>query len=140
MRVVLDTSVVIAGFRSADGASRRWLEASLRQEVTLLLSVPLVLQYEEVLLRSQNMAAHGLTGAEIATLLDGICSVAEAVELSYLWRPLLRDPDDEMVLETAVLGRADTLLTFNIRDFAGSESVGVTPQRPGPAWRKLLGG
>lgn len=140
MRVVLDTSVLIAGLRSPSGASRRWLEAVLREEAILLLSVPLVLQYEEVSLRPESVAAHGLSIVEIAELLDALCSVAAPVELSYLWRPLLRDPDDELVLETAVLGHADALLTFNVRDFGGAERVGVSLDRPGPAWRKWVGG
>ena len=59
---------------------------------------------------------------------------------SYLWRPVLRDPDDEMVLEAAVNGRADLLLTFNRRDFAGSERFGVRVERPGPAWQAWQGG
>ncbi len=139
MKVVLDTSVVVAGLRSSVGGSRRWLEVCLKEEVTLLLAVPLVLQYEDVLLREENISAHGLLREEIGELLDGLCSVCAPVELSYLWRPLLRDPDDEMVLETAVLGHADLLLTFNIRDFVCAERVGVSVVQPGPAWKRLLG-
>ena len=66
-------------------------------------------------------------------------AVGRPVEVSYLWRPTLHDPDDEMVLEAAVNGRADLLLTFNLRHFAGSERLGVRSERPGPAWRRWKG-
>jgi hypothetical protein len=68
-------------------------------------------------------------------LVDAFCLVGEAV----VWRPLLRDPGDEMVLETAMLGRADTLLTFNIRDFVGAERVGIFVEQPGLAWGRIFG-
>ena len=139
MKIVLDTSVVVAGLRSRNGASRLWLESALERRYILLLSVPLVLQYEEVLLRPSNLAAFRLTPGEVCDLIDTFCSVAEPVELNYLWRPMLRDPDDEMVLETAVLGRADRLLTFNVRDFMGAERASVTVEQPGPAWSKAKG-
>ena len=137
MRVVIDTSVVVAGLRSRSGASRLWLESLLRREHTLLLSVPLVLEYEAVLFREENLSAFNLTTGEVGQLLDAFCAVASPVELTYLWQPMLRDADDEMVLETAILGRADMLLTFNIRDFAAAASLGVDVLQPGPAWSKV---
>ena len=139
MRLVLDTSVVVAGLRSPDGASRLWLEAALRGRFSLLLSVPLLLEYEAVLSRKDNLAASNLEKSEVGALLDAFCKLGEPVELQYLWRPMLRDPGDEMVLETAALGRADALLTFNIRDFAGSERWGISVEEPGPAWHHRKG-
>jgi putative PIN family toxin of toxin-antitoxin system len=139
MRVGLDTDVVVAGLRSRQGASRVWLRAALRREVEVVLSVPLTLQYEAVLLRPATLAAVRLTGAEVGRFLDGLCAVGRLVEISFLLRPMLRDPDDEMVLEAAVAGRADRLLTFNLRHFAGSERVGVRAERPDPAWRAWKG-
>ncbi len=139
MRIVLDTSVVVAGLRSRSGASRLWLESVLLGQYVLLLSVPLVLEYEDVMLRPESLAAFGLKVREIGEVLDALCAVAEPVELNYLWRPLLRDPGDEMVLETAVLGQADALLTFNVRDFAGAEHVGLRIEQPGPAWQRMKG-
>ena len=136
MRVVVDTSVVVAGLRSRSGASRLWLQSVLQGEHTLLLSVPLILEYEAVLLRQDNLAAFNLTSGEIGHLLDTLCGVAEPVELTNLWRPFLRDPDDEMVLATAILGRADMLLTFNVRDFAAAAALGVDVLQPGPAWSR----
>lgn len=140
MRVVFDTDVVVAGLRSPSGASRAWLQAVLRREVDMLLSVPLVLQYEAVLLRPETLAAIGGTPERVHRFLDLLCAVGRPLEIAFLWRPVLRDPDDEMVLEAAVQGRADRLLTFNLRDFAGSERLGVQVEQPGPAWRAWRGG
>jgi putative PIN family toxin of toxin-antitoxin system len=135
MLVALDTDVLVAAVRSRRGASRAWLRAILAGEAMLLLSVPLALQYEAVLMRPEQLAASGASAEEIAALLDALCAVCTPVEISFLWRPMLRDADDEMVLEVAVNGRADRLLTFNERDFAGAGRLGMTVERPGPAWR-----
>jgi predicted nucleic acid-binding protein len=135
MRLALDTDVLVAAVRSRRGASRAWIAAILRGEASLLLSVPLALQYEAVLTRPEQLTASGASPEEIAVLLDALCAVCTPVEISFLWRPVLRDADDEMVLEVAVNGRADRLLTFNERDFAGASRLGVTVERPGPAWR-----
>jgi predicted nucleic acid-binding protein len=135
MDVALDTDVMVAAFRSRLGASRAWLRAILKGEATLLLSVPLVLQYEAVLTRPEHLAAGRASAGQIVALLDALCAVCRPVEIAFLWRPTLRDPDDEMVLEVAANGRADRLLTFNERDFAGAERFGVRVVRPGPAWR-----
>src|SRR5579884_3707522 len=128
----LPRSAVVCSRR---GASRAWLRAILKGEATLLLSVPPALQYEAVLMRPEHLAASGASVAQIRALLDTLCAVCSPVEISYLWRPVLRDPNDEMVLEVAVNGRADRLLTFNERDFAPAGRLGVMVERPGPAWR-----
>jgi putative PIN family toxin of toxin-antitoxin system len=135
MRVALDTDVLVAAVRSRRGASRAWVRAILNGEADLLLSVPLALQYEAVLMRPEHLTASGATTEQIAALLDALCVVCIPVEISFLWRPVLRDADDEMVLEVAVNGGADQLLTFNERDFVGADRFGVTVERPRPAWR-----
>lgn len=140
VRVVLDTDVVVAGLRSRGGASRAWLRSVLRREVEIVISVPLVLQYEAVLYRPEVLDAVQATPQRVDRFLDLLSAVGRPLEISYLWRPVLRDPDDEMVLEAAVNGRADLLLTFNRRDFAGSERFGIRVERPGPAWRQWKGG
>jgi predicted nucleic acid-binding protein len=130
---------MVSAFRSRTGASRAWLRAALLGEVTMLLSVPLVLQYEEVLTRPEHLQAAETDAPTVVRILDALCVAAEPVEISYLWRPQLNDPTDEMVLETAVNGRSDRLLTFNARDFRGAERFGVNIARPGPAWRAWKG-
>lgn len=134
MKLALDTDVLVAAVRSRAGASRAWLRAILGREATLLLSAPLVLQYEAVLTRPEHLAASNATAEQMIALLDALCGVCVPVEIAFLWRPMLRDPDDEMVLEVAVNGGADILLTFNERDFAGAERLGIHVRRPGPAW------
>ena len=134
MRLALDTDVLVAAVHRRLGASRMWVRAVLEGKATLLLSVPLALQYEAVLTRPEHLAASGTSASEMTVLLEALFAVCTPVEVLFLWRPMLRDPDDEMVLEVAVNGRADRLLTFNERDFAGAHRLGVTVERPGPAW------
>jgi len=137
VRLVLDTDVVVAAFRSDRGASRRLLLAALDREMTMLASVPLMLEYESVLKRPEHLAAIGLTTDEVDTVLDAVALVIEPVRLAFLWRPRLRDPNDEMVLETAVNGRADRLVTFNLRHLAeAAREFGLRVGRPGEMWRE----
>jgi putative PIN family toxin of toxin-antitoxin system len=140
MKLVLDTDVLVAAVRSRQGASAAWLRAGLRREAEMLVSVPLMVQYESVILRPEHRAASGLSVGELGELLDAIAAVATPVTISYLWRPMLRDPEDELVLETAVNGNADLLLTFNERDYAGAHTFAPIISRPGAAWRGWLEG
>ena len=115
---MLDTDVMVAALRSDRGASRQLLLAALNRQFELLLSVPLMLEYEAVLTRAEHLAASGLNGAEVGRVLDDLAAVARPVRLAFRWRPRLPDPDDDMVLETAINGRASAVVTFNRRDFA----------------------
>lgn len=117
MRVVLDTDVVVAGMRSPSGASAALLLAALEQRLTLCANVALMLEYEAVCSRAAHRTAAGLTRKEAGIFLDAIAALVEPVETHFLWRPQLRDPSDEMVLEAAVNGRAQGIVTFNLRDF-----------------------
>lgn len=135
--MVLDTSVFVAALRSSRGASNRLVADALRGRYTLLVSVPLLLEYEAVLTRPEQLDVSGLTTEDIGTLLDSVASAAEAVRLAFLWRPTLRDPDDEFVLETAVNGRADRLVTFNLADFDAAARFGVVVVTPGEALRLM---
>ena len=114
---VLDTDVLVAAFRSDAGASRQVLEAARARRFDLLLSVPLILEYESVLTRPEHLAASRASREDVSAVLDELASVAKRVELVIRTRPLLSDPNDEMVLETAINGRADAIVTFNDGDF-----------------------
>jgi putative PIN family toxin of toxin-antitoxin system len=119
---VLDTDVVVASLRSSTGASRQLLLAALNRQFELLLSVPLILEYEAVMTRPEHLAASGLNSAQVRRVLDDLAAVATPVRLAFRWRPRLPDPDDDMILEAAVNGNADAIVTFNRRDFsAGME-------------------
>ena len=117
MRLVLDTDVLVAATRSRSGASWQLVDQALTRRFTLLLSVPLVLQYESVLSREEHKKAHGLTVTQLDEVINSLVKVAEPVQIRFLWRPLLSDPRDDMVLETAANGRAGLLVTFNQKDF-----------------------
>lgn len=120
---MLDTDVLVAAFRSDRGASRQLLLGALDLRFELLLSVPLMLEYEAVLTRPEHLDACGLSAGEVERVLDDLASVARQVRLAFRWRPRLSDANDDMVLETAVNGNADAIVTFNQRDFeeAGNE-------------------
>jgi putative PIN family toxin of toxin-antitoxin system len=134
MRLVLDTDVLVAAIRSNTGASQRLLRSALRRRFTLLLSVPMVIEYEAVMTRTEQLAASGLSAADVGRLLDALVTVAEPVQIAFLWRPQLTDPNDEMVLETAVNGQADRIVTFNRRHFAeAGQSFGFVVVDPGEA-------
>ena len=138
MRLVLDTDVMVAAFRSDQGASRQLLLAALDSRVELLISVPLILEYEAVLTRSEQLKAVHLTAGEVGSILDAIAAVAEPVAFRFLWRPQLKDPSDEMVLETAVNGTADYLATFNLRHLREAAALfGIEAALPGRVWRKI---
>ena len=117
MRLVLDTDAVIAGMRSPGGASAAIIRAVRGRPATLLLSVPLALEYEAVCRRPEHRLEAGLSVRQVEVFLDAIIALGEPVQTHFLWRPQLRDPNDEMVLEAAVNGRADALVTFNVRDY-----------------------
>jgi putative PIN family toxin of toxin-antitoxin system len=131
MRLVLDADVLVAALRSDRGASRQLLLAALDRRFVMLASVPLFLEYEAVLTRPEHAAAAGIAAEEVMVLLDALAAVSEPVRLSFLWRPWLKDPADEMVLETAVNGAADRLVTFNMRRLgAAVHSFGIVPAPP----------
>ena len=137
-RIVLDTDVLIAGVRSDRGASRVLLTAALERRYRVLVSVPLMLEYESVLTRPEHLEAAGLSAADAGVLLDAMTLVAEPIRISYLWRPLLTDPGDDLVLETAVNGRADAVVTFNRRDFEPAAGhFGIEVLAPADACARL---
>ena len=117
MRLVMDTDVVVAAMRSPSGASAEILRRVRRAKAALLLTVPLALEYAAVCHRGEHRLAAALSVRQVEIFLDAVIAMAEPVKTHFLWRPQLRDPNDEVVLEAAVNGRADVLVTFNLRDF-----------------------
>jgi len=135
---VLDTDVLVAAVRSDRGASRALLTSALERRYPILASVPLMLQYESVLTRAEHLAAARISAADVEILLDAIALVAEPIRISYLWRPVLADPGDDLVLETAVNGRADVVATFNRRHFEPAAApFGLEILAPADAVRRL---
>jgi putative PIN family toxin of toxin-antitoxin system len=127
-RVVLDTNVLVAASRSKKGASARLLSLIGTGRFEVVLSVPLLLEYEAVFLR--DLAPDSAERQVRADILDYLCAVAERQAIFFLWRPHLRDPKDEMVLEAAVAGGCRTIISFNKKDFVGAERFGVVIRTP----------
>jgi len=137
IRVVLDTNVLVAASRSRSGASFALLLALRNGQFTALASVPLMLEYEAVLKRPEQLAASGRNAAMTDAFLDALSLFIEPVHLHYLWRPQLRDPADEMVLETALNGRAEALVTLNIADFVPASHFRLPVLTPGTFLHRL---
>lgn len=137
-RVVLDTDIIVTALRSVTGGSNAVLREAAYGRLTPLVTPALFLEYEAVLKRPEQRLAHGLGLHDIDHFLAALASGCEAVEVSFQWRPQLSDPNDEMVLETAVNGRADALVTHNVRDFAkGAARFGLRVLRPGELLKEL---
>jgi putative PIN family toxin of toxin-antitoxin system len=128
IRVALDTNVIVAAMLSRTGASYEVLERlGPGSPFQASVSVPLVLEYEAALTRRL-----GRDDDKIEPVLDYLCEVAEQRDIYFLWRPFLRDPGDEMVLEVAVGARADAIVTHNVKDFHGVEELfGIRILTPG---------
>ena len=125
----MDTNVVVAGLRSRRGAAFRLLSEIGRDRFEMALSVPLVLEYEDALLRP---GMTGLTQDDVDVVLNYFCKVAHLQRIFFLWRPLLPDPKDDMLLELAVAARCRSIVTYNVRHFVGAEGFGVSVLEPRP--------
>lgn len=125
MRAVLDTNVLVAAVGSRRGASNAVLIAAFEGRFDWLVSTPLFLEYEDVLLRPEVLSRSTMTSIAMSRFLTDVAAAATPVDLHFRWRPLLKDPKDEMVLETAVNGRADALVTHNDGDFAAARAFDV---------------
>lgn len=114
------------------------LRAAAEERIGLLATPALFLEYEAVLKRSEQRAAHDLSLTEIDQFLAALASACRPVEVSFQWRPQLSDPNDELVLEAAINGRADALVTHNVRDFATAAArFGLRVMRPGELLKEL---
>ena len=127
-RIVIDTNVLVSALRSQRGTSYRLISLIGSGKFSLHLSVPLVLEYEEVLLRYE--ADLSVSVQDIGVLLDYLCRVGEAHSIFFLWRPVLKDPGDDMVLELAANAACTYIVTFNLKDFRGSEHFGIEALTP----------
>jgi len=121
--IVIDTNVLVSAQRSQRGASSKLMSLVGTERFDVHVWVPLVLEYEEVLLRQELQL--GLTSQDVTDLVDSICALAEHHPIHFLWRPYPRDEKDEMVLELAVASGCDYIVTYNLRDFRGAEKFGI---------------
>jgi len=135
--IVIDTNVFISALRSKRGASHRLLMEIGEGLFDINISVPLILEYEGAAKRL--IGEIKLTSGDIDDIIDYICSVAKHWKVFYLWRPFLRDPKDDMVLELAVASKSNFIITYNKRDFKGSEDFGIKALTPKEFLKKIGG-
>lgn len=141
MIVVLDTDVIFAGVVSPSGASRLLLREVGLGRLVAAASVPLMLEYEAVLKRPETLQRSGATAEDMDVILDQLAATLRHVEIWYLWRPRLRDRNDDMVLEAAANAAATHLVTFNIRFYGDvPRYFGIEPCRPSDLARILRDG
>ncbi len=132
MRLVLDTSILIAAFRSPTGASRQLLHLLAQRRFQLVASSALYLEYEAVLTRPEQIAIHGVSPHNISRFLVDAAYFTDQVRVYFNYRPQLCDPNDEMVLEAAINGNADAIVTHNLKDFLpAANRFGIEVLTPG---------
>ena len=134
-RIVLDTNVLVAGLRSSLGASNRVLSLVGSGRFTHVVSVALLFEYEAAVMRPESGIR--LPRPVLNDVLDYICAAGQRQQIYFLWRPTLPDPSDDLVLEVAVHGQCDRIVTFNTRDFTGSARFGVHVETPSTFLRSL---
>jgi putative PIN family toxin of toxin-antitoxin system len=138
LQIVLDTNLFVSALRSRQGASYEILRLTGQDAgFEINLSVPLVLEYESVAKRVVDEL--NMTAQEVDDIIGYLCEVAVQHKIHYLWRPVLPDPKDDMVLEVAVAGQCEYIVTHNVKDFQGAEHFGmkiITPHN----FLMILGG
>ncbi|MBC6437183.1 MAG: putative toxin-antitoxin system toxin component, PIN family [Rhodobacteraceae bacterium] len=138
MKLVLDTNVLVSGIRSRKGASNPLLVAGFRGRFRWMCSVPLFCEYEAVLRRAEVLSKMGVTPEEMDKFLTDVAGRIQPVDLRFGWRPQVKDPDDEMVLEAAANARADALVTHNVKDFGEAPGrFGVVLLTPAEALKRM---
>lgn len=125
----MDTNVLFSGLYSSSGASHQLLQRIDAGEITPVISTTLLFEYEDVLKRKQKEL--GISDNEVDVILDNICALSEFQKIYFLWRPYLKDPKDDHVLEVAVASKTQIIVTHNMKDFKGVDKFGITALRPG---------
>ena len=138
MKVAFDTDVIVAALRSRSGASNALLRMLGERQIEAVASVPMMLEYEAVLMRPEQRQATGMSVQDVNVFLDTLALLITPAVPYFLWRPLLRDPEDEMVLDAAVNGGAEAIATFNVQDFLpGQNLFNVQILTPAETLRRL---
>lgn len=138
MRLVLDTNIIVKAFRAPEGDSAALVREVRGDNVAMLVTPPLFLEYEQVVMRPEHIAAAGASAAEAGMFLDALARLLTKVNVHFLWRPQLSDPEDEMVLEAAINGGAEAIVTFERNTFdRAARSFGIAIVTPGAILGKL---
>ena len=123
MKIVIDTNVLFTALRSSRGASYKLVSLLPSGRFSIAISVPLIIEYEDVLRRGKLPAS--ISEKDISDFLDFLCYVGYRQDIFFLWRPFLPDPSDDLVLEVAVAGGCDAIITYNKRHFKNVEKSGL---------------
>ena len=127
--ILMDTNVLFSGLYSSSGASFQILRLIDAEKVKLVISTTLLFEYEDVLKRKQTEL--GLSHKQVDIILDNICAFGKFQAIHFLWRPYLKDPKDDHVLEVAVASKTKIIVTHNLKDFKGVEKFGIKAISPG---------
>ena len=123
MKIVIDTNALFAALKSRRGASYKLVSLLPSERFSLAISVPLIIEYEDVLRRAKLPAS--ITQEHICDFIDFLCHVGDQHDIFFLWRPFLPDPTDDLVLEVAVAGGCDAIITYNKRHFKNVQKFGL---------------
>jgi putative PIN family toxin of toxin-antitoxin system len=123
MKIVIDTNVLFAALKSRRGASYKLVSLIPSKRFSIAISVPLIIEYEDVLRRGRLPAS--LTEKDITDFIDFLCHIGDQQEIFFLWRPFLPDSSDDLVLEVAVASGCDAIITYNKRHFKNVEKFGL---------------
>ena len=134
VRVVLDTSVLVAAARSKTGASNAILRSLPNDRIQPCLSVALYAEWQEVLCRPRHLQS-GQTASDALAFLSFLASICQHQDVHFLWRPFLKDSNDDFILELAFAAGARYIVTHNTSDFAGSDQLGIEAITPGDFYR-----
>jgi putative PIN family toxin of toxin-antitoxin system len=136
-KLVIDTNILVAATRNRLGPSFALLQCIRGGQLVMCCSPALFLEYEDVLKRADQLAASGLFASDVDAILYELAGLIEPVSTHYQWRPQLRDPADEMVLEAAVNAQADAIVTYNLRDFKPAQLFGVAVLNPQQTFKQF---
>lgn len=129
MKIVLDTSVLVAAARSRQGASHALLSMLPSPQFQIAISVAVYTEWQAVLTRPEHLPP-GMTADDALGFVRYLASIAHLQDVHYLWRPFLRDPDDDMVVECAAAARCRHIVTHNVRDFRRTVALGIQALTP----------
>ena len=135
MKIVIDTNVIVAGLQSNLGYSHRLLRMLPDERFDICISVPLVLEYEAQL--KTHLLPGVYTEDDINDVIDYICKIGKKTPVYYLWRPFLKDPFDDHVLELALASQSEYIVTFNKKDFRNTDQYGIRIVNPGEFLNKI---
>jgi putative PIN family toxin of toxin-antitoxin system len=135
IRAVIDTNVLISALRSSSGASHQIILAADRGDFQMALSVPLLAEYDDV--SSRPTTGITIPSSAVDAIIRRIAQMAHKQQIYFLWRPILPDPKDDMVLEVAIAAGATHIVTFNHKDLRLASQFGITVLPPA-AFIRLL--